>query len=158
MKALLPLAALWLLSACDSAKSEQSAVATRQVGSEVTTATPPTYDSLVSQPATSAPVQPVGASGPHSVGYGGGGSVEYYNANTGTSASYDPDVEYDSDGDAERINFPSGGYIGQHHITDQTHNGDGTITVTTDTGQEFTVDEEDGGGSAGTAENSENEE
>lgn len=72
------------------------------------------------------------------------GKVEYYNPNTGKTAEYDLEVEYDGGGDVERIDFPSGGYIAQHHITDQTHNGDGTITVTTDRGQEYTVDEEKG--------------
>jgi hypothetical protein len=72
------------------------------------------------------------------------GTVQYHNRDTGTDAEYDLDVEYDGSGDVDRIIFPSGGYISEHHITDQTHNGDGTITVTTDRGQEFTVDEEEG--------------
>ena len=72
------------------------------------------------------------------------GAVHYYNPRTGTNAEYDLDVDYDGSGDVEQITFPKGGYISEHHITDQTHNGDGTITVTTDRGQEFTVDEEEG--------------
>ena len=71
------------------------------------------------------------------------GTVDYYNPSTGTRGTYTLDVEYDGAGDVERITFPSGGYISEHHITDQTHNGDGTITVSTDTGREFTVEEEE---------------
>ncbi|RYG96598.1 MAG: hypothetical protein EON58_11725, partial [Alphaproteobacteria bacterium] len=37
-------------------------------------------------------------------------SIEYHNPNTGYSSSYDLDVETDSDGKVERINFPNGGY------------------------------------------------
>ncbi|WP_139921398.1 hypothetical protein [Hymenobacter sp. DG01] len=71
----------------------------------------------------------------------GSGNVEYYNPNTGTQSTYTLDVEHDSNGDVERINFDNGGWIDDSHIVDQTHNGDGTITVTTDRGAEYTVDE-----------------
>jgi hypothetical protein len=67
--------------------------------------------------------------------------VHYSNSNTGTESDYDLDVDYDGSGDVERINFNNGGWIDDSHITDQTHNGDGTITVTTDKGYEYTVDE-----------------
>jgi len=67
--------------------------------------------------------------------------VHYSNPNTGTQSDYDLDVDYDGSGEVERINFNNGGWIDDTHITDQTHNGDGTITVTTDKGYEYTVDE-----------------
>ena len=72
---------------------------------------------------------------------GGSGNVHYYNPNTGTNSDYTLDVEHDGNGDVERINFDSGGYIDESHIAYQEHNGDGTITVTTDKGYEYTVDE-----------------
>lgn len=70
-----------------------------------------------------------------------GGNVEYYNPGIGTSSSYSLDVEYDGSGDVEQINFSNGGWLDGSHIVDQEHNGDGTITVTTDRGYEYTVDE-----------------
>jgi hypothetical protein len=73
----------------------------------------------------------------------GSSDVHYYNPNTGTQSDYDLDVDYDSNGDVERINFPNGGWIDDSHIQDQTHNSDGTITVTTDRGYEYTVNEPD---------------
>ena len=72
---------------------------------------------------------------------GGSGNVHYYNPNTGTQSDYTLDVEHDGSGDVERINFDHGGYIDESHIADQEHNGDGTITVATDKGYEYTVDE-----------------
>jgi hypothetical protein len=127
MRGLLTFVALLMLSACDSAKPEQTSTAIEPLNSG------PSAGKSIESPV------PVTQSG----GDRGSGSVDYYNPSTGTTASYDLDVEYDSDGEVEQINFPSGGYIGSHHITDQEHNGDGTITITTDKGQEFTVDEEE---------------
>lgn len=72
---------------------------------------------------------------------GGSGNVHYYNPNTGTNSDYTLDVEHDGNGDVERINFDHGGYIDNSHITNQEHNGDGTITVTTDKGVDYTVEE-----------------
>ena len=66
--------------------------------------------------------------------------VGYYNPNTGYEANYDLEVDHNPDGTVDRINFDNGGYIGSHHITDQEDNGDGTVTVHTDRGQEFTVE------------------
>jgi hypothetical protein len=68
-------------------------------------------------------------------------TVDYYNPNTGTSSTYYLDVEMD-DGGVEQINFDNGGYIDQNHITDQETNDDGSITVTTDEGAEYTVEPE----------------
>lgn len=76
----------------------------------------------------------------HSASYGSG-NVEYYNPRTGTQSTYTLDVDYDGNGDVERINFDHGGYIDESHIVSQQHNGDGTITVETDNGVEFTVEE-----------------
>ena len=69
------------------------------------------------------------------------GNVHYYNPSTGTNSDYTLDVEHNGAGDVERINFDHGGYIDESHITDQEHNGDGTITVSTDSGAEYTVEE-----------------
>jgi hypothetical protein len=68
--------------------------------------------------------------------------VGYYNPKTGYKSDYDLDVDHNSDGTVDRINFDNGGYIGSHHITHQEDNGDGTVTVHTDKGQQFTVDKE----------------
>jgi hypothetical protein len=63
--------------------------------------------------------------------------VGYYNPNTGYTADYTLPVEYDSDGEVERINFPNGGW--EDDFTSQERNYDGTITVTDEDGREFTV-------------------
>ena len=86
---------------------------------------------------------------------GGSGNVHYYNPNTGTQSDYTLDVEHDGNGDVERINFDHGGYIDESHIADQEHNGDGTITVTTDKGYEYTVDESSDNSSSEELENEE---
>ena len=80
--------------------------------------------------------------------YSSSDAVHYSNPNTGTQSDYTLDVEYDGNGDVERINFSNGGWLDDSHITDQTHNGDGTITITTDKGYEYTVDESSDSSSA----------
>jgi hypothetical protein len=143
MKLVLPFVALLILSACDSTKTQEASSASDSPNSKFLTAMRPVVDSLANASSTEQSiVLPMPETQP-SGGDRGSGSVEYYNRSTGTTANYDLDVEYDGNGDVEQINFPSGGYISSYHITDQTHNGDGTITVTTDKGQEFTVDEEE---------------
>ncbi|TGE06108.1 hypothetical protein EU556_14670 [Hymenobacter fodinae] len=64
----------------------------------------------------------------------GSGNVHYYSPNRGTVSDYTLDVKHDANDNVERINFENGGWIDHSHITDQTHNGDGTITLETDTG------------------------
>jgi hypothetical protein len=70
-------------------------------------------------------------------------TVGYHNPNTGYETEYNLDVDHNPDGTVDQINFSNGGYIGSHHITGQDDNGDGTVTVYTDRGQEFTVDKEE---------------
>ena len=134
MKHLILAAIFVLLGACHSSTT-----------SEIPTNTAPTYQNTTPIPEPAKPDYPTAASAePSAAGNNNLGTVHYENPNTSTTANYDLEVEYDGSGDVERIIFPSGGYIGQHHITDQTHNGDGTITITTDKGQEFTINEEEG--------------
>ena len=64
-------------------------------------------------------------------------AVGYSNPNTGYSADYTLDVEYTSDGEVDRINFPNSGW--EDDFTHQENNGDGTITVTDEDGREWTV-------------------
>lgn len=63
--------------------------------------------------------------------------VGYHNPKTGWEAEYTLDVEYNLDGSVERINFPSGGWI--DNFASESDNGDGTVTVETYDGKEFTV-------------------
>lgn len=67
--------------------------------------------------------------------------VDYYNPKTGTRSEYKLDVDY-QDGEVDKIKFDNGGYIDRSHIDSQTDNGDGTVTVRTDRGTEYTVDKD----------------
>ena len=63
--------------------------------------------------------------------------VHYFNPSTGTSSDYECEVDLDSEGQVERINWPTGGWLEAKDVAD---NGDGTQTITTDRGYEYTVD------------------
>ena len=131
---ILPMAFL-LLSACQSANSEQAPPMAESSPASNARAMP---EQIINEYAGVASAAEEPATGNQT------GSVHYNNPSTGTNADYDLDVDYDGSGNVDRITFPSGGHISEYHITEQTHNGDGTITVITDRGQEFTVDEEEG--------------
>lgn len=59
------------------------------------------------------------------------------NPKTGYSADYTLDVEYRSDGSVDRVMFPNGGW--EDDFCSEEGNGDGTVTLTTEEGREFTV-------------------
>jgi len=63
--------------------------------------------------------------------------VEYHNPHTGTTSDYDLEVDRDSDGKVERINFPNEGWLEING--DTVDNGDGTETYTKDDGTEYTI-------------------
>jgi len=65
--------------------------------------------------------------------------VEYYNPETGTRNSYTLDVEVDNN-TVTVIHFPKGGWIDETHITSGGElDEDGTTTIYTDEGHEFTI-------------------
>jgi hypothetical protein len=63
--------------------------------------------------------------------------VGYNNPDTGHTADYKLDVEYNSDGTVEKIKFPNGGW--EDDFVGQKNNGDGTVTLTDEDGRQFTV-------------------
>lgn len=63
--------------------------------------------------------------------------VHYRNSNTGKESDYECDIDLDSEGRVQRINWPTGGWLEARGLVD---NGDGTQTITTDRGYEYTVD------------------
>lgn len=65
-------------------------------------------------------------------------AVGYRNPGTRYKSNYTLDVERDSEGMPDRINFPNGGY--EDDFVDKRDNGDGTVTLTDETGREFTVE------------------
>lgn len=75
-----------------------------------------------------------------SVSSSGDSDVGYYNPSTGYGADYTLDVDRDSDGEVERINFPNGGW--EDDFVSKDDNGDGTSTLTDEDGREFTVPNE----------------
>jgi hypothetical protein len=79
--------------------------------------------------------------------------VEYDNPNTGTHSDYELDVDRDSDGTIERINFPNGGW--REVDGDVERNPDGSETYTSSDGIMYTVHPE-GGGGTGTSDEDEN--
>jgi len=139
MKIQIPIAcaAILLVSGCGQKAAETKSLAKAPTS---TTSTEAVYSESNSESMRTTDGQVIERSASHSNSYGGG-NVEYYNPSTGTQSTYSLDVEYDGNGDVEQINFSHGGYIDESHIASQEHNGDGTITVETDNGAEFTVDE-----------------
>lgn len=68
--------------------------------------------------------------------------VDYYNPDTGTRSTYTLEVDRDSDGTLQRINFPSSGWL--EVAGEAVDNGDGTETFVDDRGREFTVTRPEG--------------
>lgn len=69
--------------------------------------------------------------------------VDYFNPNTGTSSTYELEVDRDTEGNIERINFPNEGWL---EIDGQTtDNGDGTETYTNEHGAQYTIHQGDDG-------------
>jgi len=63
--------------------------------------------------------------------------VEYYNPNTGTHSTYTCEIDRGPDGEIQRINWPSSGWL--EVDGDTVDNGDGTETFTADNGYEYTI-------------------
>lgn len=94
------------------------------------------YDTRVSPNGYSRPTLPDSTTVDH---------VEYNNPKTGTHSDYDLEVDRDSDGNVQRINFPNGGW---KEVDGQgVDNGDGTETFTDDRGYQYTVSKSDSGDS-----------
>ena len=64
--------------------------------------------------------------------------VDYYNPNTGTSNSYTLEVEVSSN-EVIQINFNNGGWLDEDHIDAESLDSDGTCTLVSDRGYEYTV-------------------
>jgi hypothetical protein len=64
--------------------------------------------------------------------------VDYYNPNTGTSNSYTLEVEV-SGNEVIQINFNNGGWLDEDHIDAESLDSDGTCTLVSDRGYEYTV-------------------
>jgi hypothetical protein len=64
--------------------------------------------------------------------------VEYFNPETGTRSTYNVEVDRDSDGTVQRINWPNSGWL--EISGDTVDNHDGTETFTRDDGCEYTLD------------------
>jgi len=65
-------------------------------------------------------------------------TVDYYNSETGHSATYTLDVEV-QDCQVVQINFPSGGYLDEDHITAAELDADGHATVEGEDGKTYEV-------------------
>jgi hypothetical protein len=78
-----------------------------------------------------------GAVAPLTVAATGVEKVEYKNPETGAHSEYDLEVDRDSEGRIERVNFPNGGW--QEIEGDPVDNGDGTETFTDSQGREYTI-------------------
>lgn len=66
-------------------------------------------------------------------------TVDYYNPETGYSATYDLDVEVE-DGELSTIYFPNGGFLDSSHIYPEALDSDGRVSVVDDEGREFEVE------------------
>lgn len=64
--------------------------------------------------------------------------VDYYNPDTGYSASYTLDVEV-QDGCVTTIYFPNDGYLDDSHIDATELDDDGNCTIYDDEGREFSI-------------------
>jgi hypothetical protein len=65
-------------------------------------------------------------------------SVDYYNPNTGHSASYTLDVEV-QDCQVVQISFPNGGFLDNSHISPADIDSGGDATVTGENGQTYEI-------------------
>jgi len=82
-------------------------------------------------------VSPHGVMAPSTPASSGIETVEYFNPNTGTTSEYELEVDRDSDGRIQRINFPNEGWI--EIDGDTVKNGDGSETYTRYDGAEYTI-------------------
>ena len=64
--------------------------------------------------------------------------VDYYNPNMGTNNSYTLEVEV-SGNEVIQINFNNGGWLDEDHIDSESLDSDGTCTLVSDRGYEYTV-------------------
>ncbi|MBP6731953.1 MAG: hypothetical protein KA149_07840 [Chitinophagales bacterium] len=69
-------------------------------------------------------------------------TVDYYNPNTGYSATYTLDVEVE-DGKVRQINWPNGGWSDEDHITPGELGEDGNVTIDGEDGQTYDVQIDD---------------
>jgi hypothetical protein len=65
-------------------------------------------------------------------------TVEYYNPETGYSATYTLDVDV-QDGQVVEIHFPKGGYLDEHHITPADLDEDGDAEVEGEDGKTYSI-------------------
>ncbi|SEI96275.1 hypothetical protein SAMN04488018_1082 [Myroides marinus] len=78
--------------------------------------------------------------GSYTDGYSDGtycAEVEYYNPRTGTSSTYELDVEVE-DGNLVQINWPNGGWLDETHFTSEDITS-GSCSFSSDRGVEYTV-------------------
>ena len=66
-------------------------------------------------------------------------TVDYYNPETGYSATYDLDVDV-AGGEVSTIYFPNDGYLDDSHIYPGELDEDGRVRITDDQGREFEVE------------------
>ena len=69
-------------------------------------------------------------------------TVEYYNPDTGTRATYTLDVEVENC-EVTEIDFPKGGWLDDSHISPTELDSDGSATIEDDRGREFEVQIDD---------------
>lgn len=65
-------------------------------------------------------------------------TVDYYNPDTGHSATYDLEVEVE-DCEVTTIHFPKGGWLDDSHISPEELDSDGNATLEDDEGRTFEV-------------------
>lgn len=87
-------------------------------------------------------VSPHGVVAPSTAATSNMETVEYYNPNTGVRSTYELEVDRDSEGHVERINFPNEGWI--EIDGDTTKNADGSETYTNEHGAEYTIRRSEG--------------
>lgn len=73
--------------------------------------------------------------------------IEYYNPNTGTSSTYELDVEIE-DNYLVQINWPNGGWLDETHFSSEEISS-GSCSFTSDRGYEYTVNILSKGGGCG---------
>lgn len=66
-------------------------------------------------------------------------TVDYYNPETGYSATYDLDVEVE-DGEVVEIQFPNGGYLDEYRLSNTELDEDGSADVEDDEGRSFHIE------------------
>ncbi len=66
-------------------------------------------------------------------------TVDYFNPETGYSATYDLDVEVE-DGEVSTIYFPNGGYLDGSYIYPERLDSEGRASVVDEQGREFEVE------------------